>query len=197
MAKVKAPLLSLDARGQLGKAMVFIGWKGLKTVRQHVVPANPQSAAQVAQRNKMGFAVAFWKTLSALDKAAWDRYAPIEPKVMAGANSHAKNSIANQTAETPPPMGINFVVTPGTGDAVVTIDVKDITDDSDIDSLTDVDVFFGTEIRNLASQVNLVFSGGVYSATVPTLTAGTEYFFQVFKTTLSLKLSGVEVGTPT
>lgn len=46
MAKLTGPLFSLDARGKLGKALVFIGWKGIKTVRQWLKPANPQEADQ-------------------------------------------------------------------------------------------------------------------------------------------------------
>lgn len=46
MAKLTGPLFSLDARGKLGSALVFIGWKGIKTVRQWLKPANPQSADQ-------------------------------------------------------------------------------------------------------------------------------------------------------
>ena len=46
MAKVSGPLFSLDARGKLGKALVYIGWKGIKTVRQWLKPANPKSADQ-------------------------------------------------------------------------------------------------------------------------------------------------------
>jgi len=46
MAKVSGPLFSIDARGKLGKALVFIGWKGIKDVRQWLTPANPKSAAQ-------------------------------------------------------------------------------------------------------------------------------------------------------
>ena len=54
MAKVTAPLMSLDARGKIGDALVFIGWKGLKTVRQWLKPANPQSAAQGDVRLAIG-----------------------------------------------------------------------------------------------------------------------------------------------
>ncbi len=54
MAKLTGPLFSLDARGKLGKALVFIGWKGLKTVRQWLKPANPQSAAQGDVRLVLG-----------------------------------------------------------------------------------------------------------------------------------------------
>lgn len=51
MAKVTAPLMSMDASGQLGKALVF--QKGGK-VRQYVVPANPRTDGQKAVRKKLG-----------------------------------------------------------------------------------------------------------------------------------------------
>jgi len=54
MAKVSGPLFSLDARGKLGSALVYIGWKGLKTVRQWLKPANPQSADQGDVRLVLG-----------------------------------------------------------------------------------------------------------------------------------------------
>ena len=54
MAKLTGPLFSLDARGKLGKALVFIGWKGIKTVRQYLKPANPQSADQGDVRLVLG-----------------------------------------------------------------------------------------------------------------------------------------------
>ena len=45
-AKLTGPLMSLDARGKLGDCLVFMGWKGIKTVRQWLKPANPQSIGQ-------------------------------------------------------------------------------------------------------------------------------------------------------
>ena len=54
MAKLTGPLFSLDARGKLGSALVFIGWKGLKTVRQWLKPANPKSADQGDVRLVLG-----------------------------------------------------------------------------------------------------------------------------------------------
>lgn len=51
MAKVSGPLMSMDARGAFGGALVFSGWKGRATVRQLVIPANPQSTNQQAARN--------------------------------------------------------------------------------------------------------------------------------------------------
>lgn len=56
MAKVSGPLLSLDARGKIGGAIVFSGWKGIQTVRQLVTPANPRSADQLVTRAKLAVA---------------------------------------------------------------------------------------------------------------------------------------------
>jgi len=53
MAKLKAPLLSLGASGALGKAIVYMNWKGLDVVREYVIPANPKSTAQGIQRAYM------------------------------------------------------------------------------------------------------------------------------------------------
>lgn len=54
MAKVSGPLLSMDASGQIGKAMVFSKWKGRNYVRNYVRPANPQTPAQQESREALG-----------------------------------------------------------------------------------------------------------------------------------------------
>lgn len=54
MAKVWGPLHSDDARGKFAKALVFIGWKGIKDCRQWLKPANPQSTGQGDIRNILG-----------------------------------------------------------------------------------------------------------------------------------------------
>ena len=46
MAKVYGPLHSDDARGKIAKSLVFIGWKGIKTVRGWLKPTNPKSTGQ-------------------------------------------------------------------------------------------------------------------------------------------------------
>lgn len=53
MAKLKAPLFSFGASGKLADSLVFMTWKGLNTVRQYVIPANPKSDDQIAQRGYM------------------------------------------------------------------------------------------------------------------------------------------------
>jgi len=40
MAKVRGPLFSLGASGQLAKTLVYLSWKGLDTVREYVIPAS-------------------------------------------------------------------------------------------------------------------------------------------------------------
>jgi len=54
MAKVTGPLMSIDARGKIGDAIVFSVWKGTNYVRQWLKPANPQSVAQGDQRIILG-----------------------------------------------------------------------------------------------------------------------------------------------
>jgi len=46
VAKVTAPLLSMDARNKIGDALVFIGWKGIKDVRMWLKPAQPKTKKQ-------------------------------------------------------------------------------------------------------------------------------------------------------
>lgn len=54
MAKVSGPLFSLSASGKIGDAIVYFGWKGINTVRQWLVPANPESEGQGDARVMLG-----------------------------------------------------------------------------------------------------------------------------------------------
>lgn len=99
MAKLKMPLGSLGASGQLGKALVFFPWKGLNCVREWVIPANPKSQAQRDQRDLLKFAVAEYHAAlyNALDMTAWARYAGTIKAAMTGFNAmvreHVKEAI--------------------------------------------------------------------------------------------------------
>ncbi len=44
MAKLHGPMFSLDARGQVGKAIVNSIWKGINYARKYVIPFNPKTA---------------------------------------------------------------------------------------------------------------------------------------------------------
>jgi len=95
MAKVTGPLMSMDARGQLGKTLVYLGWKGLKTVRTFVVPANPKTAGQTGQRTLMSDGVDGWHDtrLTGADKTAWDRFAKTLSSAMSGFNAFVRQYI--------------------------------------------------------------------------------------------------------
>jgi len=54
MAKVKGPLMSLEASGSIANTIVFSIWKGRPYVRQLVTPSNPSSAGQIAVRKILG-----------------------------------------------------------------------------------------------------------------------------------------------
>ena len=71
MAKVTGPLMSMTASGTLGDAIVFSTWKGRPYVRQHVKPANPKSAGQIAIRAVFAGSVAIYKSLNAITQATW------------------------------------------------------------------------------------------------------------------------------
>jgi len=58
LAKLKGPLFSLGASQQIGKALVFFGWKGLNVVREYVIPSNPKTTAQQTQRGYLTTIVA-------------------------------------------------------------------------------------------------------------------------------------------
>ena len=72
MARVSAPLLSLDASGTLAKAITFSKWKGRNYVRTRVVPSNPRSGLQVGMRAGIAGAPDLWNNyLSPAHRAAW------------------------------------------------------------------------------------------------------------------------------
>ena len=54
MAKLIGPLHSDDARGKIADSLVFMGWKGIKTVRQWLKPTNPQREKQGNVRTIIG-----------------------------------------------------------------------------------------------------------------------------------------------
>ena len=65
MAKVSGPLMSMDASGKFGGALVFGKWKGRNVVHQLVTPANPMTTAQEAARNDVRIAGAIQHHINA------------------------------------------------------------------------------------------------------------------------------------
>ncbi len=77
MATVKGPLFSLGASGTLAGAIVFSTWKGRPYVREHVVPANPKSQAQLGVRQMLKFLSQYWDSLTPGEQADWEEPAAV------------------------------------------------------------------------------------------------------------------------
>lgn len=75
MVKVTGPMMSMDASGSLGGAVVFSKWKGRNYVRTLVKPANPRSALQVSMRAMFGFLAQQWAGFSPTEQASWEALA--------------------------------------------------------------------------------------------------------------------------
>lgn len=86
MALTTAPLLSLDASGSIGKALVFSKWKGRSYVRALVKPANPRSGGQVSMRAMLKFLSQYWTFQSAGAKSSWDN--PADARVVSQFNAY-------------------------------------------------------------------------------------------------------------
>ncbi|MBA7629675.1 hypothetical protein ES703_37178 [subsurface metagenome] len=105
MAKVQAPLFGLGARNSIGQAVTYFPWKGLNVVRKYVIPANPNTTLQAAQRALMTAAVLAFHTAlyTAGDMIAWNRLSGTLAKTMTGFNAmvrrHILEAIAGNTWE--------------------------------------------------------------------------------------------------
>ncbi|MDI6867958.1 MAG: hypothetical protein QMD88_00030 [Coprothermobacterota bacterium] len=86
MAKVYAPLMSIDASGTYANQLTYAKWKGIRYVRNHVIPANPRTTNQMAIRDAFTTAVAQWHQEDAQTKAAWTAAAQAVGRPMSAFN---------------------------------------------------------------------------------------------------------------
>lgn len=71
MANVKAPLMSLDASGQLAKTLIYSRNKGRHTVKTFAAPDQPNTEQQIATRLSMANANKLWPFLTDQQKENW------------------------------------------------------------------------------------------------------------------------------
>lgn len=71
MALVNGPLFSLDASGQIGKALVYSKWKGRNYVREYVVGANPNTIGQLTRRAMFGLLSRWWGDMDTTEQDSW------------------------------------------------------------------------------------------------------------------------------
>lgn len=174
MAKVKAPLFSLDARGQIGKTLVFMAWKGINDVRKYVIPANPNTAAQQTQRGYFSDAVDTWHNVAWTDddKTAWDLLATTLGSVMSGFNAFVKHYIAVVSGDFEWKSVYNYQATPAS-------DTCDISFDTDMTMENGALLKYGTSKSSLIQSAVSVVSSGVMTFSLTGLNSSTKYFCKV------------------
>lgn len=91
MAKTNAPLLSFGGSGKIGNTLVFSKWKGIPYVRQHVVPANPQTAAQMVIRRTFALLREMWKIAPSELLETWNAHAAGRP--LTGMNKYVGENV--------------------------------------------------------------------------------------------------------
>lgn len=175
MAKVTGPLMSMDARGALGKAIVFMAWKGINTVRQFVIPANPNTAAQQTVRGYFSSAVTLFKSLLAGDTAAWTARAAGQQ--LSGYNMFVQKVCnALQAAKT---WALLHTITSDVSVADV-LTVDGISDNAEL-----VHVKVGTSPGVYTQTFNEAagrVAAGAFTVDCAGLVTGTKYYYQVYVT---------------
>lgn len=205
MAKLKAPLMSLGASGQLGKALVFFSWKGLNVVRQHIVPTNPNTQPQKDQRAWVTLAVENLHTamaqaigpLGEIDKMAYATWAGIVKAATTWFNQAVKSQIDQNVA------GLNCF--PYRGGAVVAADgqltLTVYNDAMDVGGITDASFWYGSSKTALLNHEHAVIDAVNHTATkaITGLTNGTKYYIQCRPDAIAEYIgndSGIYHGTP-
>ena len=176
MEKLKGPLMSIDARGKLADSMVFMGWKGLKTVRQHVTPANPKTQAQKDQRALMREAVALWHdtAFTEADKDALTVWAATLPATMSGFNAIVKDYVDSQVAEkTYEPLYNVEIGEPTSEGATITVESA---------SNKTAKLYIGASKTTMLTEKTGNYEGTTWTFTLTGLASQTEYFFYVINT---------------
>lgn len=197
MAKLKAPLLSMGATGQLGKTMVFFPWKGLNVVREFVVPANPNTVPQQTQRGFVTDAVAMIHAaqvaaehpLNDQDVMAYSALANLNGSPRTWFNEVVKRYINQHVASK------QFAICRDgiwSGDADTLALEVSFTDEGS-NHVTAGNFHYGTSPSALIYSVAATVTTGLAQADVTTMIAGTKYYFQ-FRPTAHDDFDGVVSG---
>jgi hypothetical protein len=192
MATVTSPLLSLGARGSIGKSVVYSSWKGVDYARQHVVPANPKTTAQVANRKLMQWVHDAYKYLDPVVQASWVAYAKGQPFTPANAwmsanqvalkgATHNDNMIFSKPVLSGPPVTA-FTATAGAGSVTLTPTVPSLITGWTITQA--IGIAFKQVVP--AGEMEMVLSKSAtqlsapYTITISGLTSATQYVTSIW-----------------
>lgn len=103
MTKLKGPLFSIDAKGKLGKSLVFSSNKGIKRVSKYYEPANPRTIIQQDNRNIFSYAILSWQALDEGQKEDYNQSAANLKLNMSGYNYYIQTYLAAYGEAPPPP----------------------------------------------------------------------------------------------
>ncbi|MBA7532579.1 hypothetical protein ES705_24805 [subsurface metagenome] len=173
MAKANAPLFSLKASGKLGDALVYFNWKGINCVRSYVIPSNPRSTAQLAQRDHMINAVLNWHLTShsALDRQAWANWATAIVATLTGFNAFCKHYIKVAILGK---SWANFHDYENTAKTTTTI-TSDLASNANV---TDVRCWYGLSPTSMINQVACTGTYEAWEAAIEGLAINTKYYLQ-------------------
>lgn len=131
MSKVRGPLLSMRAAGQIGSSQVYASWRGVPYVRQYVVPANPRTTGQMGVRNPFRWLQDAYRSMPGALQAVYELYASGRP--LTARNGWTKinvSALQDQTdlynltfspgAAGGPALG-GMALTPGSGEITVNV----------------------------------------------------------------------------
>lgn len=185
MAKLKMPLMGMEASGQLGKTLVYFNWKGLNCARMHVTPANPNTTAQQGRRTKFTAAVDAYHDagLTDVDIDGWRTFASIQATPMTYFNTYVKYHIlAGDATETWPDFNN---------------DLTDSTTSEEIDFSIDADTGLTVKVRYGQSATYMPNIGspsedaGTYTLNVASLESGAKYYYQFYIDGETYTVSGI------
>ena len=173
MAKVKGPLFSLSASGQIAKTLVYGDWKGIDVVRKYVIPANPNTAAQQQQRGYFGNAVEDWHTdgFTAVDVVAWNLYALAQKVAASGFNMLVKLKIICAVASESWVALKDCLVT-AVGAAGAQINITGTVGST-------IKLYWGTSKTSMFNEESMVDTAGDYEVTLAACSASTKYYFYI------------------
>jgi hypothetical protein len=159
MAIIRTPLLSFGARGKIGSTLVFFSWKGIDVVREYIIPTNPQTAAQTAQRGWFADSIRAFRTYytNLLERAAWNRLATVDSRIMSGFNEFVSNA-SQLLAMDPDASFANGAVAAAGNAAVVTMLNAD--DGAVGDEAGDFEVWVGDLASSLLLFESVAIAGG-------------------------------------
>jgi len=176
MAKVILPLGSFSASGQIGRAFVYFPWKGIKCVREYIVPANPNTSGQQTQRGFFRDAVDDYHATgyNALDLVAWRKRAGQSSKPLTYFNSVVKEYV-------------DALVKGWAWDSLsqaVISGVLATAFDVDIDCASDATakLYWGVNPGYMPNEVGGAYAGTTWTFNLTGLPAGTWIYFYVKNT---------------